>query len=86
MRFIDCGHGNALKRFEGEKYWEPWKNNENATACFGKDGFDFGIYENAVNLTTKTSLVKRYVYSLFWGFQVSSCLSTLFFSYRFVFF
>lgn len=75
MRFIDCGHGKAAERFRGETYWEPWKNNENATACFGKDGFDFGIYENAVNLTTKTSLVKRYVYSLFWGFQQISTLA-----------
>lgn len=71
MNFIDCGHGKAHERFANYADWEPWKNNENATACFGKDGFDFGIYQNAVNLTTHTSLVKRYVYSLFWGFQVS---------------
>lgn len=51
--------------------WDAWKINENATACFGKDGFDFGIYQTVVNLTTHKSILTRYVYSLFWGFQVS---------------
>ncbi|KAH6806759.1 cyclic nucleotide-binding transporter 1 [Perilla frutescens var. frutescens] len=75
MKFIDCGHGNPDKRFGHDADWETWMNNENATACFGKDGFDFGIYQNAVNLTTHKSLVKRYVYSLFWGFQQISTLA-----------
>lgn len=35
-----------------------------------KDGFSYGIYEQAVNLTTKHSIITRYTYSLFWGFQV----------------
>ncbi|KAK4427000.1 putative cyclic nucleotide-gated ion channel 20, chloroplastic [Sesamum alatum] len=75
MEFIDCGHGNDYRRFENDPTWELWKHNENATACFGKDGFDFGIYENAVNLTTHKSLVTKYVYSLFWGFQQISTLA-----------
>ncbi|XP_057812390.1 probable cyclic nucleotide-gated ion channel 20, chloroplastic [Salvia miltiorrhiza] len=76
MMFIDCGHGNVAERFKNyNDSWTIWKNNENATACFGKDGFDYGIYENAVNLTTYRSLVKRYVYSLFWGFQQISTLA-----------
>lgn len=58
-----------------------WKNNENASACFGKEGFDFGIYETAVNLTTHRSFVKRYVYSLFWGFQVSLCDTIMLYLY-----
>ncbi|KAK6128212.1 hypothetical protein DH2020_038046 [Rehmannia glutinosa] len=69
MEFLDCGHGDGHERFRLDPTWELWKNNVNATACFGKDGFDFGIYQNAVNLTTHTSIVTRYVYSLFWGFQ-----------------
>ncbi|KAG6420912.1 hypothetical protein SASPL_117456 [Salvia splendens] len=74
--FIDCGHGNANERFTDSRGdWDMWKNNENASACFGKEGFDFGIYETAVNLTTHRSLVKRYVYSLFWGFQQISTLA-----------
>lgn len=77
--FIDCGHGDGNKRFDDEPTWELWKNNENATACFGQGGFDFGIYQSAVNLTTHQSLVTRYVYSLFWGFQVSSCDNTILF-------
>ncbi|XP_047950091.1 probable cyclic nucleotide-gated ion channel 20, chloroplastic [Salvia hispanica] len=75
-KFIDCGHGNANERFkENREDWDMWKNNENASACFGKEGFDFGIYETAVNLTTHRSLIKRYVYSLFWGFQQISTLA-----------
>ncbi|KAG8388504.1 hypothetical protein BUALT_Bualt02G0132500 [Buddleja alternifolia] len=73
--FIDCGHGNDYREFESESTWDLWKNNENATACFGKNGFDFGIYETAVNLTTHNSIVTRYVYSLFWGFQQISTLA-----------
>ncbi|XP_042060658.1 probable cyclic nucleotide-gated ion channel 20, chloroplastic isoform X2 [Salvia splendens] len=75
-KFIDCGHGNANERFAGNSEdWDMWKNNENASACFGKGGFDFGIYETAVSLTTHRSLLKRYVYSLFWGFQQISTLA-----------
>ncbi|KAI3464188.1 hypothetical protein Pfo_020851 [Paulownia fortunei] len=75
MEFIDCGHGNGYQRFGHDATWELWKKNENATACFGQGGFDFGIYQNAVNLTTHKSLVTRYVYSLFWGFQQISTLA-----------
>ncbi|KAL8547797.1 hypothetical protein ACS0TY_007216 [Phlomoides rotata] len=79
-KFIDCGHGNDYeRRFANDNGsvsdWDAWKKNENATACFGKDGFDFGIYQAAVNLTTRKSIVTRYVYSLFWGFQQISTLA-----------
>ncbi|XP_020551310.1 probable cyclic nucleotide-gated ion channel 20, chloroplastic isoform X2 [Sesamum indicum] len=75
MEFIDCGHGNYYGEFEKYPAWKLWKSNENATACFKKDGFDFGIYETAVNLTTRRSLVTKYVYSFFWGFQQISTLA-----------
>ncbi|KAL3835295.1 hypothetical protein ACJIZ3_010031 [Penstemon smallii] len=75
MDFIDCGHGNDFGRFEFDPTWDQWKSNVNATSCFGKDGFNFGIYQNAVALTTYQSLVTRYVYSLFWGFQQISTLA-----------
>ncbi|KAK4488984.1 hypothetical protein RD792_004775 [Penstemon davidsonii] len=75
MEFIDCGHGNDFGRFEFDPTWDQWKSNVNATSCFGKDGFNFGIYQNAVALTTYQSLVTRYVYSLFWGFQQISTLA-----------
>ncbi|XP_042001465.1 probable cyclic nucleotide-gated ion channel 20, chloroplastic [Salvia splendens] len=66
--FIDCGHGNANERFTDSRGdWDMWKNNENASA--------------AVNITTHRSLVKRYVYSLFWGFQVSLCDTTMLYLY-----
>ncbi|KAL8530087.1 hypothetical protein ACS0TY_007251 [Phlomoides rotata] len=70
MHFINCGHGN-----EYVTDVEAWKNNENAIACFGKDAFDFGIFQTAVNLTTQKSIATRYVYSLFWGFQQISTLA-----------
>lgn len=70
MAFIKCGHGHVKESFEENASWVLWKNNEKANACFLKDGFDFGICEAAVNLTTHRDGLDRYLYSLFWGFQV----------------
>lgn len=71
MSFIDCGHGNEIG---GSKVDDPvrdrWKNSVNAADCLDKDSFDYGIYSQAVNLTTENSVITRYVYALFWGFQV----------------
>ncbi|XP_073141159.1 probable cyclic nucleotide-gated ion channel 20, chloroplastic [Henckelia pumila] len=75
MEFIDCGHGIDFEDFKKDATWEPWKSNANATACFGKDAFDYGIYQTVVNLTTRRSVVTRYVYSMFWGFQQISTLA-----------
>nr|XP_016450533.1 PREDICTED: probable cyclic nucleotide-gated ion channel 20, chloroplastic isoform X3 [Nicotiana tabacum] len=69
--FIDCGHGTDYRKFRSDTTWGQWKNNSDAAACFTNGGFDYGIYEQAVNLTAEGSVVTRYVYSLFWGFQVS---------------
>ncbi|KAI9174485.1 hypothetical protein LWI28_018100 [Acer negundo] len=77
MRFIDCGHGNAIEKFGNNLEWGSWINNTNAAACFEskkEDGFHYGIYEQAVKLTTKHT-VTRYIYSLFWGFQQISTLA-----------
>ncbi|TVU28739.1 hypothetical protein EJB05_20270 [Eragrostis curvula] len=57
---------------------QQWFNDANSTACFntGNDAtFQYGIYEQAVLLTTESSAVKRYIYSLFWGFQQISTLA-----------
>ncbi|KAG8388505.1 hypothetical protein BUALT_Bualt02G0132600 [Buddleja alternifolia] len=75
MDFMDCGPGNDYREFENDPTWALWKTNENARACFGKDSFDFGIYEHAVNLTTDKSVWIRYVYSFFWGFQQISTMA-----------
>ncbi|KAL1534753.1 putative cyclic nucleotide-gated ion channel 20, chloroplastic [Salvia divinorum] len=72
--FISCNHGYE-ERFAPMPDWNDWKNNENASACFSKDGFDFGICEAAVNLTTHREIFDRYLYSLFWGFQQISTLA-----------
>jgi len=71
MRLIDCGHG--VTEFISDK----WINNTDAVACLNPspDGFTYGIYENGVPLTIETNIVKKYVYSLFWGFQVCISLS-----------
>lgn len=71
MRFIDCGHGDDPTRFASYPTWDQWKNNDEASACFGGGDFSFGIYNQVVNLTTEQNVMTRYVYSLFWGFQVS---------------
>ncbi|KAL9680019.1 hypothetical protein QQ045_017891 [Rhodiola kirilowii] len=50
---------------------DHWRNNTEAIACFSGEGFRYGIFLQAVNLTTEhNSVVTRYFYSLFWGFQV----------------
>lgn len=72
IKFIDCGRGNEDERFKGDQDWNGWTNSTNASACFGEDGFSYGIYKQTVNLTIKSDLTTRYIYSLFWGFQVSS--------------
>ena len=69
--FIDCGRGKIGRRFYLQPAWQEWINDSNSSSCFSIDGdFQYGIYQQAVNLTTKNSIVTRYVYSLFWGFQV----------------
>lgn len=68
-KFIDCGHGSTEEHLI-EKNWTQWKKNDNASACFTENGFEYGIYLKAVNLTTKDNVITRYVYSSFWGFQV----------------
>ncbi|XP_040998456.1 probable cyclic nucleotide-gated ion channel 20, chloroplastic isoform X2 [Juglans microcarpa x Juglans regia] len=74
-RFIDCGHGSDIEEFRYNHSWNIWKNNEKASDCFTKDGFSYGIYEQAVILTTEHSIITRYTYSLFWGFQQISTLA-----------
>ncbi|XP_019198131.1 PREDICTED: probable cyclic nucleotide-gated ion channel 20, chloroplastic isoform X2 [Ipomoea nil] len=75
--FIDCGHSYNFRQFSDHPSWHNWTTNVNATACLNKDYKDgyYGIYGQAVNLTTKPSIVTRYVYSLFWGFQQISTLA-----------
>lgn len=66
---IDCSHvGSILDQTK-------WRENEKAAACFNPEGaFSYGIYTPAVHLTTRDSMTK-YLYSLFWGFQVPYILS-----------
>ncbi|XP_027167460.1 probable cyclic nucleotide-gated ion channel 20, chloroplastic isoform X1 [Coffea eugenioides] len=75
MDFIDCGHGNDHSWFASDPTWDLWKNNANATACFGGGNFSFGIYAQSVDLTTTENVITRYIYSLFWGFQQISTLA-----------
>jgi len=51
----------------------------NATACLNASSgaFAYGVYQNAVPLTIETRVVNKYVFALFWGFQV--CISFFFF-------
>ncbi|XP_030938982.1 probable cyclic nucleotide-gated ion channel 20, chloroplastic isoform X3 [Quercus lobata] len=75
VSFIDCGNGKHPEHFPNTSTWNSWKGNDNATACFTEDGFHYGIYLSAVNLTTEHSIVTRYIFSLFWGFQQISTLA-----------
>ncbi|EOA32322.1 hypothetical protein CARUB_v10015585mg [Capsella rubella] len=68
---IDCAHGNyALKSQR-----DLWRDNASVNACFQEDGFPYGIYLKAVNLTNESEFYTRYSYSLFWGFQQISTLA-----------
>lgn len=71
QKFIDCGHGN-IQGFRQMPEWYQWKNNSRTVDCFNtKDGsFPYGIYVQTVLVSSKHSIVTRYIYSLFWGFQV----------------
>ncbi|KAK9118016.1 hypothetical protein Scep_016109 [Stephania cephalantha] len=76
--FIDCGtdDDDMKKKFGINQFWNQWTNNTMATDCFKKDGdFKYGIYGEAVELTTISSVITRYIYSLFWGFQQLSTLA-----------
>ncbi|GMH03921.1 hypothetical protein Nepgr_005760 [Nepenthes gracilis] len=75
-KFIDCGFGDT-QSFTSYPSWNNWTNNANATACFNaaNGNFTYGIYQQAVGLTTERSVITRYVYSLFWGFLQISTLA-----------
>ncbi|KAL8135044.1 hypothetical protein AgCh_009894 [Apium graveolens] len=75
IKFIDCGRGDEDERFGLDQDWNRWINNGQASACFGEDGFEYGIYQQTVNLTKNSDLTTRYIYSLFWGFQQISTLA-----------
>ena len=64
-KLIDCERRNTTVT-QAVLNW-----NVTAAACFQENGFPYGIYLKAVNLTNHTSLFTRYSYSLFWGFQVT---------------
>ncbi|XP_073010183.1 probable cyclic nucleotide-gated ion channel 20, chloroplastic isoform X1 [Typha latifolia] len=72
---IDCGRGDNLQEFD-QSNRQQWLNEFTSTDCLNSSGhFQYGIYEQAVSLTTKDSVVTRYIYSLFWGFQQISTLA-----------
>lgn len=69
--FTDCGNGDRADSFHHNKTWELWINNTDIINCFSAENIHSGIFLKAINLTTEHSLAKRYIYSLFWGLQVS---------------
>ncbi|XP_058108463.1 probable cyclic nucleotide-gated ion channel 20, chloroplastic isoform X1 [Magnolia sinica] len=78
--FIDCGRdGKNIQDFNlsHADAWMLWRTNENANDCFVTDHghFSYGIYQQVVLISTKQSIVTRYMYSLFWGFQQISTLA-----------
>ncbi|KAL2334320.1 hypothetical protein Fmac_015533 [Flemingia macrophylla] len=71
MRVIDCGHGHTRNN-QSDQISALWSNNSNAIACLDPSlrAFNYGIYVTSVPLTIQTSVVNKYIYSLFWGFQI----------------
>ncbi|XP_031263919.1 probable cyclic nucleotide-gated ion channel 20, chloroplastic [Pistacia vera] len=75
-KYIDCGRGNGTGTFiRSDPNWEAWKLRGSSNSCFTEEGFPYGIYKQAVNLTTEHNIATRYIYSLFWGFQQISTLA-----------
>jgi hypothetical protein len=66
--FIDCGYG--INEQVREKR-QQWLSDSTSQGCFDttSGSYKYGIYEQAVLLTAEPA-VNRYMYSLFWGFQV----------------
>ncbi|XP_074338802.1 putative cyclic nucleotide-gated ion channel 20, chloroplastic [Apium graveolens] len=76
FKYLYCGQENGNGRYKDDPASrKKWKDNTNATACFGPGNFNYGIYVQAVSLTTGSNLPMRYIYSLFWGFQQISTLA-----------
>ncbi|KAL9337475.1 hypothetical protein Peur_069244 [Populus x canadensis] len=71
MKWIDSG---GHEKHGSDTSWDSWKENANASACFTLDGFSYGIYAHAVNLTGENTII-RYTYSLVWGIQQISTLA-----------
>ncbi|KAH9290364.1 hypothetical protein KI387_034481, partial [Taxus chinensis] len=70
--FLDCGHGERIGIFNQSTDWMVWINNENATDCLkgiSAVNFTYGIYSYAVPVTMESSVITKYIYSVFWGFQ-----------------
>ncbi|XP_052722677.1 probable cyclic nucleotide-gated ion channel 20, chloroplastic isoform X3 [Vigna angularis] len=74
---IDCGRRGYIRNNYSDQASALWNNNTDAIACLNSSpgGFQYGIYVNVVPLTTETSLINKYIYSLFWGFQQISTLA-----------
>ncbi|KAK1263365.1 hypothetical protein QJS04_geneDACA017502 [Acorus gramineus] len=71
---IDCGRGDKKEPLSSLMLWQA---EQNSTNCFNiaSNFFQYGIYQQVVLLSTEQNVVKRYIYSLFWGFQQISTLA-----------
>ncbi|KAG4952697.1 hypothetical protein JHK82_045593 [Glycine max] len=77
LTFIDCGHSHNGHNQPGLSS-NQWNNHIDAIACWNSSSggsFAYGIYANAVPLTTQTDMVIKYIYALFWGLQQISTLA-----------
>ncbi|XP_078165406.1 putative cyclic nucleotide-gated ion channel 20, chloroplastic isoform X2 [Carex rostrata] len=73
---IACGTGGDIDNFR-QQFRQQWRDYDKSSNCLDStsDQFSYGIYQLAVPLTTKDSVITRYIYSLFWGFQQISTLA-----------
>ncbi|KAJ1698706.1 hypothetical protein LUZ63_007218 [Rhynchospora breviuscula] len=73
---IDCGRGGDFEN-SSQQFKQQWINYGPSNNCLdtSTNQFSYGIYQQAVLLTTEHSVITRYIYSLFWGFQQISTLA-----------
>ncbi|CAJ1952235.1 unnamed protein product [Sphenostylis stenocarpa] len=77
LTFIDCGHRHVVLN-EQSLSSDQWNNYPDAIACWNSSSggsFTYGLYANAVPLTTQIDIVTKYIYALFWGLQQISTVA-----------
>ncbi|KAJ1698707.1 hypothetical protein LUZ63_007219 [Rhynchospora breviuscula] len=73
---IDCAYGGDFRN-SSQQFRQEWRDYGPSTNCLdtSSNQFSYGIFQQAVLLTTEHSVITRYSYSLVWGFQQISTLA-----------
>ncbi|KAJ7567687.1 hypothetical protein O6H91_01G002200 [Diphasiastrum complanatum] len=74
--YLDCGDGKVISSISSDNLRSKWIESSNASNdCLVNATFAYGIYASAVPVTLEKGALKKYIYSLFWGFLQISTLA-----------